>query len=201
MDKDKKSIDRCHFIQEEEEERDTEATREGHPTKQWRGHAQAKEEEAKPMRSRLSRRIQRRRASKRRRKVLRAHVASERRHMSRADQLIGNCCDHLEKQYGFVSDERQPLWERVEQRIGDIDVSKLCAQPANMACHNLLQHNPMPSGTTKLLGLGLNYCIRSTSTRETTKHTFTRLAEDVRRIYALRDVENDEGNYIPSLYN
>ena len=69
-----------------------------------------------------------------------------------------------------------------------------------MACHNLLQHNPMPSGTTKLLGLGLNYCIRSTSTRETTKHTFTRLAEDVRRIYALRDIENDEGNYIPSLY-
>jgi len=36
--------------------------------------------------------------------------------------------------------------------------------------------------------------------RETTKHTFTRLAEDVRRIYALHDVENDERNYIPSLY-
>jgi len=58
----------------------------------------------------------------------------------------------------------------------------------------------MPSGTTKLLGLGLNYCIISTSTREKTKHTFTRLAEDVRRICALCDIENDEGNYIPSLY-
>jgi len=58
----------------------------------------------------------------------------------------------------------------------------------------------MPSGTTKLLGLGLNYCIRSTSIRETTKHTFTRLADDAMRIYALRDVENDEGDYIPSLY-
>ena len=69
-----------------------------------------------------------------------------------------------------------------------------------MACHNLLQDNPLPSGTNKLLGLGLNYCIRNPSTRETTKRTFNHLTEDVRRLYALRDVENDEGNYIPSLY-
>jgi len=132
MDKDQKSTDRCHFIQEEEEECDTESTREGHPTKQWRGHAQAKEE-AKPTRSRLSRRIQCRRASKRIRKALTAHVVSERRNMNRADQLIGHCCNHLKNQYGFVCDERQPLWERVEQIIGDIDVGKLCAQPTNMA--------------------------------------------------------------------
>ena len=72
--------------------------------------------------------------------------------------------------------------------------------PRNMACHNLLQHNSMPPGTTKLLGLGLNYCIKSTTTKETTTNTFNRLADDVRRIYAMGDVENDEDSYIPSLY-
>ena len=93
-----------------------------------------------------------------------------------------------------------PLWERVERQIGDTDVARMCARPTNMACHNLLKVNPMPSGTAKLLGLGLNYCIKLTTMKESTKNTFNRLTEDVRRIYALRHVENDEGNYIPSLY-
>jgi hypothetical protein len=57
----------------------------------------------------------------------------------------------------------------------------------------------MPSGTANLLGLGLNYCLKSPSTNDTTTKTFERLTEDVRRIYALRDVE-DDGNYIPKLY-
>ena len=68
-----------------------------------------------------------------------------------------------------------------------------------MACHNLLRDGlVLPAGTNGLLGLGLNYCIKSPHTRNTTKNTFSRLAEDVRRLYALRDAE--DGDWIPSLY-
>jgi len=114
--------------------------------------------------------------------------------------LIGKYDDLLRQQYGFDADETQPLWKRVERRIGEMNVDKWCVRPRNMAYHNLLQPNSMPPGTTKLLVLGLNYCIKSTTTKETTTKTFERLADDVRRIYALRDVENDENSYIPSLY-
>jgi len=120
--------------------------------------------------------------------------------MNRVIQLIGKYGKQLKEQYGFVADERLPLWERVERRIGEINVEEMCTQPTIMASQNLLQIHTMPSGTTKLLGLGLNYCVKSTTTKETTKNNFNRLTEDVQRIYTLRDEENDEGNYIPSLY-
>jgi len=133
-------------------------------------------------------------------KVLSAHVASSRRHMNCTNQLIGKYHDLLKQQYGFVADETQSLWKRVERRIGEMNVDEWCTRPRNMACHNLLKHSRMPPCTTKLLGLGLNYCIKSTTTKETTTQTFEQLADDVRMIYALQDVENDDDSYTPSLY-
>ena len=50
----------------------------------------------------------------------------------------------------------------------------------------------------RLVGLGLNYCVKPTSTREMTTHTFSHLAKDLRRMYALRNAD-EEGNYIPEL--
>lgn len=78
----------------------------------------------------------------------------------------------------------------------------LAGRLGNMACHNLLQRQAMPAGTSNLLGLGLNYCLKSPSTTATTKLTFSRMASDVRRIYHLQNVDNglDEANYIPKLY-
>ena len=68
-----------------------------------------------------------------------------------------------------------------------------------MVCHNLLQA-AMPSGTTNILGLGLNYCIKAISTKETIEKTFVRPGNDVRQIYVLQDMENDKDNCILSLY-
>ena len=50
-----------------------------------------------------------------------------------------------------------------------------------------------------MLGLGLNYCVKPSSTAEMTKETFPRLPKDIRQIYALRDAE-ESGNYNPKLY-
>ncbi|KAL3790505.1 hypothetical protein ACHAWO_010636 [Cyclotella atomus] len=68
-----------------------------------------------------------------------------------------------------------------------------------MACHNLLSNLPLPAGTARLLGLGLNYCLKHPSITHTTQETYNRLIGDLRRMYALRNAgESDE--YIPSLY-
>jgi len=123
------------------------------------------------------------------------------RHMNRANQVIGNFGELVKKQYGFVSNPSLPLWKRVEIRFGEMNVEELMLRPTNMACHNLLPDGVVvPRGTNSLLGLGLNYCIKpSLSNNINIKHTFTRLKEDMRRLYALRDNE-EEGGYIPSLY-
>ena len=120
--------------------------------------------------------------------------------MNHTDQMVSTFEVSLKERYGYVADECKPLWDNIERCIGMMDIAEWSARPRNMACHNLLLHNKIPAGTTQLLGLGLNFCIKSPTTTETTHKTFDRLTEDVRRIYALRDVEKDDTNYIPQLY-
>ena len=126
----------------------------------------------------------------------------EKRHMNRANQLVGKFGELVKRKYGFVADPTWPLWKNVERRIGEMSEEEFNMRPANMACHNLLRDGiQLPNGTKTLLGLGLNYCIKSSlRSKITTKHTFTRLREDARRMYALRDAQ-DQGDYIQSLYS
>jgi hypothetical protein len=92
-----------------------------------------------------------------------------------------------------------PLWENVEKQIGNMDVMEFLARPTNMACHNLLRRNNMPAGTPQLLGHGLNFCVKPASTNEMISNTFNRLEKDIRRMWALRGLE-DDGDYNPSIY-
>ena len=78
-------------------------------------------------------------------------------------------------------------------------MTKLLARPKNNACHNLLQSRPLPDGTPQLLGLGLNYCVKPSLTKEMTKGAFSQLKKHVRQIYHLRDAE-ESGYYKPKLY-
>jgi hypothetical protein len=119
--------------------------------------------------------------------------------MNRANQLIGQFGELVKRQYGFVADHTRPLWENIEKRIGEMEVDEWNARPRNMACHNLLRENPMPVGITSLLGLGLNYCVKPTSTNNTTEETYNRMKGTVRRLYAMKDEENND-NYIKKLY-
>jgi hypothetical protein len=121
-------------------------------------------------------------------------------HMLRADQKIRSFCDTLRRQYGFVSDPDLPLWRNVVRRIKSMSISDYEKSFINnLACHNLLRESPLPKGTTHLLGLGLNYCLKGHSSTSTTTHTFTRLRQDVRRMFHLSDC-TDDSDYIPSLY-
>ena len=120
--------------------------------------------------------------------------------MVQADAYIRRFGEKLRQQYGFLAEPYAPVWQNVQARVQGMPLAQLDALPRNLTCHNLLTSLPFPSGTRSLLGLGLNYCLvkRQLPSLAT---TFARLREDVRRIYALKDVvDDDDGDYIPSLY-
>ena len=119
--------------------------------------------------------------------------------MNRANQVVGKFGERLRKQYGFLADPSLPLWKNIRNRVREMTTDEIeISQLGNMACHNLLQHLPMPPGTKQLLGLGLNYCLKGPSITTTTNSTFDRLRKDLRRMYHLR--VTDSGNYIKGLY-
>eukprot|EP00956_Cyclotella_meneghiniana_P035167 scaffold112213_cov44-Cyclotella_meneghiniana.AAC.8 len=125
---------------------------------------------------RRSRKIQERRQRKRRRMAL---MWDMRRHMNHANQVVRTFGEHLRRQYGFLADPSLPTWRNVVRRIRELSVDDCVASNVgNLACHNLLQNLPLPPGTTKLLGLGLNYCIKPSSTTNTTVNTITRMKDD-----------------------
>ena len=120
--------------------------------------------------------------------------------MNHADQVVGSFRRVIKSQYGFVADPRLPLWKNVENRLGDLGVDEFSgACLRNMACHNLLVNRQMPAGTAKLLGLGLNYCLKEPSILATSENFYSRMIEDIHRMYALIASDVNTG-YIPSLY-
>lgn len=126
----------------------------------------------------------------------------QRRFMNRANQQIGKVGELLEQQYGFLADPSLPVWENVKRRIGEMNCVDLfgASRISNMACHNLLKYSSLPPGTTRLLGLGLNYCIKPPSTTSTTDHTYERMIKDLRRMYAFRKDAPSNDGYIQKLY-
>jgi hypothetical protein len=123
-----------------------------------------------------------------------------RRIMNRAHQFVGKFGEQLKQQYGFLADPNKPLWYNVETYIGEMNMAEYLARPRNMACHNLLEKESLPVGTNLLLGLGLNYCIESSTATQTTTKTFDRLNNDIRRIHAFKLKPPEDSGYIPSLY-
>ena len=128
-----------------------------------------------------------------------SQAASDQCHVYVVNQKIDNIRGTLKGQYGFVANPVLPIWENVEAQLGTVAVTKLLARPKDAACHNLLQSRSPPDGTPQLLGLGLNYCVKPSSTKEMTKDTFSHLEKDIRRIYHLRGAE-ESGDYEPKLY-
>ena len=150
------------------------------------------------------RRIQKRRYRQRRRKekALRWDVRHQQRFMHHANQFVGKFWERLKEHYISLADPSKRLWFYVEKRFEEIEVAEYETHPRNMACNNLLVTNNLPAGTTSLLGLGLNYCIKSPTTTTTTSNTFSRLMEDIRWNwkYIFRDNPPLDENYIPKLY-
>ena len=121
--------------------------------------------------------------------------------MHQADKYVSQFGEKLKRQYGFLADPSLPLWQNIDNIVGDLSHQFILSTPTNMACHNYLpSHLPMLPGTENLLGLGFNYCIKSHKIKTTT-NTFERLREEVRRKYPFSLCPpDDNNNYIPGLY-
>ena len=147
---------------------------------------------------RLLQRIAQMRERKRGRKALRVQAASDRLHVDVVDREIDDTRGTLKEQYGFVADPALPLWENMKAQLVTVDVTELLTRPKNATCHNLRKSRSLPDGTPQLLTLGMNYCIKNSSSKHMIKDTFPRLEKDVRQIYALRDAE-ESNDYNPKL--
>lgn len=122
------------------------------------------------------------------------------RFMNHANQVVGKKEELLKQQYGFVAYPTLPLWKNVKNRLMGMELREyLAGSVGNLTCHNLLRNLGLPAGTKKLLGLGLNYCLKAPSTTATTANIYSRMIEDIRRMYHLRDAGNND-EYISRLY-
>ena len=139
---------------------------------------------------RLSRRIQQRRKAKRPRKALRTQEVSDWHLLRVLNHQIKDHGDRLKMQYGFVANPLLPLWGNVEKQIGNTDVIEFLARPTTMACHNVLKHNEMSPETPQLLGHDLNFCVKPACTNDMIQDTFNYLETDIRRIWALRGLDD-----------
>ena len=107
--------------------------------------------------------------------------------------------EYLKKQYGFLADPSLPIWKNVLQTLGDMTTDQYFSHPTNLQCHNYLGDHLMPKGAKVLLGLGLNYCIKTERPTNKLTKTITRIREDIRRKYffAQNQQQEVEGRYIP----
>lgn len=102
---------------------------------------------------------------------------------------------------GFLADLNQPVWKNVQRLLGEAPANK----PTNMACHNLTAKGTKPKLVKHLLGLGLNFAIKSKHPTNDIEATITRSTDDVRRKYFIADNKDDfepddDKNYNPRLY-
>jgi hypothetical protein len=72
----------------------------------------------------------------------------------------------------------------------------------NRACHNLCKENYIPPAVTRLLGLGLNFCISDRHPNKDLTESFTRFRNEVRtKFFCLEHQgDNDDNDYNPKLY-
>jgi hypothetical protein len=81
------------------------------------------------------------------------------------------------------------------------DKSLVNRQPTNLSVHNLCTTSQPPPGTTKLLGLGLKFCIASHKPTPDIKACMKQLAYRIRTKHFINNNPNrNETEYIPQIY-
>jgi len=69
-----------------------------------------------------------------------------------------------------------------------------------MACHIYYDGNrPLPQGFKQLYGLGPKFIVQRAQPTNNLHQSINRITNDMRRIYAFRNAQEEEGNYIPQL--
>lgn len=113
----------------------------------------------------------------------------------RQEQLVNSYC---QRRYGFVADPTLPPLRNLELMLRNKPLGELGNRPRNLTCHILGSAAALVSpALSRLLGLGLNYCITTGRLRRSSINT-NRFVRDTRTRFWFAG--NDNGNYNPRLY-
>jgi hypothetical protein len=114
---------------------------------------------------------------------------------------LNNYKKQIKKIYGYVADPNLPTWENAKNIIASTTSSTYFSKPKNLACHNLCTKVP-PKNFQILLGLGLNYALKTPRVKNNTKTIMKRFRNDIRRKYFFqqRPENKEKEDYIPKLY-
>jgi hypothetical protein len=110
----------------------------------------------------------------------------------------------LKQRFGFISDPAKKQWWNIKQAIRSLDLRLLLIAPRNKAYHNLCENLTPPSGTRRLLGLGLKFCLEKKQPSQQLQDTISKITHDIRLRFEIQ--QNSEyftynsGEYNPRLY-
>ncbi len=103
--------------------------------------------------------------------------------------------------FGFCANPQQSLQRNFNKAISQPPSQLFNKQPTNLAFHNLCTKNELPPCTRQLLGLGLKYCLASSSLQQKTNTTALKVAYSIRtRHYLQTNSVSQDAEYIKQLY-
>jgi hypothetical protein len=109
----------------------------------------------------------------------------------------------IERQIWMHSDPNRDQWWNIKQAFWSLDLQLLLIA-RHKAFHNLCESITPPSGTRKLLGLGLKFCLEKKKHGQRLQETTTKVTHNVRLCFEIRQninyVTDNSGEYNPRLY-
>jgi hypothetical protein len=175
-------------------------TSQGKPSKTRSKKETPKQQKSKPWPSRRKeeRRKKREWKEKQEAKVRQEHQLT----LKPYNDIISNaklCCT---QDYSFASDPNKPLWENIPNALKTLLTQFFLQTPTNLWCHNLCKNITLPPGYNQLLGLGLNYYIKTIHPNPNIKITIVRMEKLIwlKHWIDKHGANNNNDDYIPSLY-
>jgi hypothetical protein len=120
---------------------------------------------------------------------------------------LKNMHTYIEKEciqrYGFISNSKQTPWQNKINALKMINPDMLdLKQPSNLAFHNL-SDSELPTGTQRLLGLSLKFCLQQGRPTPAIEETIRKMQRSIRIQHWISELqigEETDNNYIPGLY-
>ena len=104
----------------------------------------------------------------------------------------------IKSSFGFIASPNLTVWENAKKQLGEINTVKCFNKVHKLAYHNLCQNYKPPSGLKSLLGLSLNFSLKSTRPMVNKIHlAFKRMQRDIRLKYYFVDEIQPEFKHSP----
>ena len=155
-----------------------------------------------PRESRISRRITQRQKKREKQKELAREEQRDKLFEILSHRRVNSHKNILFRQYGFRVNPSLPTWANIQNILLQTPSNSYFHCPNNKAIHLLINRNSekhLPPGTAQLLGLSLNFNIKTPFPSNNIKATIERFKRDIHREFVFKN-NQDDGAYIKKLY-